>query len=165
METRGRGRTISAPKIVTLDNKQASIEQGVEIPYQVIDEGGVTIKWAKAVLKLSVTPHISADNRINLKIQATKDAPDWTNAVGGTPAIDKKEANTELLVNDGETVVIGGILTDTDAWTESTVPFLSKIPVLGWLFKTKIKTLSKEEILIFITPKIIRLAGATQEVS
>ncbi len=165
METRGKGRTISAPKIVTLDNKEAYIEQGVEIPYQVIDDGSVTIKWAKAVLKLSVTPHISADNRINLKIKATKDAPDWTNAVGGTPAIDKKEAKTELLVNDGETVVIGGILTDTDAWTESSVPFLSKIPVLGWLFRSKIKTLSKEEILIFITPKIIRLAGATQEVS
>lgn len=165
MESQGKGRTISAPKIVTLNNEEASIEQGVEIPYQVIEEGTASLKWAKAVLSLTVKPQISGDNRISLEITCKKDAPDWANAVGGTPAISKRQAKTKLLVNDGETIVIGGILTDTDEWTEKRVPFLSRIPVLGWLFRSKYKYNKKEELLIFITPKIIRLEAAPQVTS
>ncbi|NVM21454.1 MAG: type IV pilus secretin PilQ [Desulfobacterales bacterium] len=165
MESRGRGKTVSAPKVVTLDNKEAFITQGTEIPYQTLEEGTVTLKFVEAVLKLTVTPHITLDDRINMKINAKKDAPDWGNAVGGTPAIDKKETETELLVNDGETIVIGGILTSTDELTQKSVPFFSKIPLLGWLFKSKYTYKKKEELLIFITPKIIRLERSPKAIS
>jgi type IV pilus assembly protein PilQ len=157
METQGKGRTISAPKIMTLDNKQATIKQGTSIPYQKSEEGTVSIEFAQANLELTVTPHITPDNRISMEISAKKDSPDWANAVGGTPAIDTKQADTELLINDGETIVIGGILESTDEWSESRVPFLSKIPLLGWFFTQKYKLKSKDELLIFMTPKIVRL--------
>jgi type IV pilus assembly protein PilQ len=157
METQGKGRTVSAPKIMTLNNKQATIKQGTSIPYQKSEEGTVSIEFAEANLQLTVTPHITPDNRIRMEINAKKDAPDWANAVAGTPAIDTKEADTELLINDGETIVIGGILESTDEWSESRVPFLSRIPLLGWLFTQKFKSKSKDELLIFMTPKIVRL--------
>lgn len=162
METQGKGRTISAPRIMTLDNKAATIKQGTSIPYQKTEEGTTSVEFAEANLELTVTPIITPDNRVNLTIDAKKDAPDWTNAVGGTPAIDTNQATTELLVNDGETVVIGGILKSTDEWTEQRVPLFGDIPVLGWLFKTKLKTKTKNELLIFITPKIFRLEQASQ---
>ncbi len=162
METQGRGRTISSPRIMTLNNNKATIEQGTKIPYQITEEGTTTIKFVDAVLKLEVTPIITPDNRISMDILANKDSPDWTNAVGGTPAIDTNLADTELLVNDGETIVIGGILTSTDSWSEAGVPFFSKIPVLGWLFKQRYKIKTKNELLIFITPTIIRLEEAAQ---
>jgi type IV pilus assembly protein PilQ len=160
METQGRGRVISAPKIVTLDNTEAVIEQGTDIPYQTIDEGTVSLKFVSATLKLLVTPHVSADNRISMAIEATKNAPDFDNAVGGTPAISKKLAKTELLLNNGETIVIGGILEVTDTVAKAQVPGLSKIPVLGWLFKQKKTIKIKKELLIFITPRIVRLEEA-----
>jgi type IV pilus assembly protein PilQ len=162
METQGKGRTISAPKIMTLDNKQATIKQGTSIPYQKSEEGTVSIEFAQANLELTVTPHITPDNRISMEISAKKDSPDWANAVGGTPAIDTKQADTELLINDGQTIVIGGILESTDEWSESRVPYLSRIPLLGWLFTQKFKLKSKDELLIFITPKILRLEPALQ---
>jgi type IV pilus assembly protein PilQ len=160
METQGRGRIISAPKIVTLNKKKAVIEQGTDIPYQTIDEGTVSLKFVSATLKLAVTPTISADNRISMVIEATKNAPDFENAVGGTPAISKKLAQTELLVNNGETIVIGGILEIEDTVAKAQVPGLSKIPVLGWLFKQKQTRKIKKELLIFITPRIITLEEA-----
>jgi type IV pilus assembly protein PilQ len=160
METQGRGRIISAPKIVTLHKKKAIIEQGTDIPYQVIDEGTVSLKFVSATLKLDVTPIVSADNRITMAIVATKNAPDFDNAVGGTPAISKKLAQTELLLNNGETIVIGGILEITDAESREQTPGLSKIPVLGWLFRQKKIIKNKKELLIFITPRIVRLEEA-----
>jgi len=162
METQGKGRTISAPKIVTLDNKEAYITQGKTVPYQTTEEGTVSIKFVEAVLKLTVTPHITPDNRIRMEILVQKDAPDWDKLVGGTPAIDKKEAKTELLVNNGETIVIGGILESTEAFTNARVPFFSKIPILGWFFRSKYTKKTKDELLIFITPKIIRLEQVPQ---
>ncbi len=157
MEAEGKLKIISSPKILTLDNKQAYIEQGLEIPYQVLEEGSYSLKWAKAVLKLEVTPHITMDGRVNMKIVAKKDAPDWSITVQGAPGISKKEAGTELLVNDGDTIVIGGIITREESFSKKGVPGLSKIPVLGWLFKSQSKKLEKKELLIFVTPTIVRL--------
>jgi len=161
MESEGKGKIISSPRILTLDNKEAYIEQGLEIPYQVLEEGSYSLKWAKAVLKLEVTPHITPDRRISMKIVAKKDAPDWDNEVLGTPAISKKEAGTELLVNDGDTIVIGGIITKQESLSKQRVPWLSRIPVLGWLFRSQSKMEQKRELLIFVTPTIVKLEEAT----
>jgi type IV pilus assembly protein PilQ len=157
MEAEGKGKIISSPRVLTLDNKEAYIEQGVEIPYQVLEEGSYSLKWASAVLKLQVTPHITMDRRIAMKIVAKKDAPDWSRTVQGAPAINKKETGTELLVNDGDTIVIGGIITSEESFSEKRVPGLSRIPVLGWLFKSKSKSTVRNELLIFITTTIVEL--------
>jgi type IV pilus assembly protein PilQ len=157
LESQGELKIISSPKILTLDNKEASIKQGKNIPYQTVEEGTVTTEFVEAVLSLTVVPHITMDNRITLKIKAKKDAPDWANAVRGQPAIDNKEAETELLVNNGETIVIGGIVTEDRTTLQDSVPWLSKIPVLGWLFSSRAKVLEKSELLIFITPTIVEL--------
>jgi type IV pilus assembly protein PilQ len=157
LESQGAGRIISSPKVLTMDNKPAIIKQGRSLPYQTSEEGTVNVTFVEAVLKLEVTPHITMDDRISMKILATKDSPDFGNAVLGQPAIDKKEASTELLVNNGDTIVIGGIITEDTAQREARVPGLSKIPVLGWLFKQKAKSLSRTELLIFISPTIIEL--------
>ena len=153
----GKIRIISTPKILTLDNKEAYIEQGLEIPYQVLEEGSYSLKWAKAVLRLEVTPHITTDRRIAMKIVATKDAPNNSIVVQGAPAIDKNEAGTELMVNNGDTIVIGGIIERVEASGERGVPGLSKLPLLGWLFKSTSKDTSDKELLIFVTPTIVEL--------
>jgi type IV pilus assembly protein PilQ len=160
MQEEGKGRIISTPKILTLDNKEAYIEQGLEIPYQVLEEGSYSLKWAKAVLRLEVTPHITTDRRIAMKIVAKKDAPDNSIVVQGAPAIDKKEAGTELMVNNGDTVVIGGIITREHTLSNKGVPGLSKIPLLGWLFKSEAKDTVDKELLIFVTPTIVELQEA-----
>jgi type IV pilus assembly protein PilQ len=130
----------------------------VDIPYQVREESGsFSLKWAKAVLELEVTPHITMDRRISMKIVAKKDSPDYSIVVQGAPAINKKEAGTELLVNNGDTIVIGGIITKTEAVSKKGVPWLCKIPVLGWLFRTESKGTEKRELLIFVTPTIVEL--------
>ena len=157
MENQGKGRTISAPKILTLDNKEATIKQVTKIPFQVIEEGTVSIKTEEAGIELSVTPQITRDERIRMLIHAEKGAPDWSNTVGGNPAIDTNTADTELFLNDGQTIVIGGILSTVDTLSETRTPLLHKIPILGWLFKQKQTVRTKNELLIFITPKIIRL--------
>jgi type IV pilus assembly protein PilQ len=160
MESQGKGRIISSPRVLTLDNKEASIQQGVEIPYQVLEEGSYSLKWAKAVLKLEVTPHITMDQRISMKILTTRDAPDWSRTVQGAPSINKKETSTELLVNDGDTIVIGGIIIEEEAQSKDRVPGFSKIPVLGWLFRSESRRTEKTELLIFVTPTIVKLEEA-----
>lgn len=157
MEAQNAGKIISSPKVLTMDNTTAVIKQGRQIPYQTSEEGTITVTFVDAVLKLEVTPHITMDNRISMKINATKDAPDPAVDVLGQPAILKKEINTELLVNNGDTIVIGGIITEETGIGQESVPGLSRIPVLGWLFKSKTKRSAKTELLIFITPTIVEL--------
>ncbi len=154
-EAEGKLKIISSPKILTMDNKEANIKQGTSIPYQKEEDNTVTTSFVDAVLSLTVTPHVTMDNRISMKINATKDAPDFSQAVQGQPAIDKKEATTELLVNNGETIVIGGIITETKSINESRVPGLGKIPVIGYLFKSRAKKSERTELLIFVTTTIV----------
>jgi type IV pilus assembly protein PilQ len=154
-EAEGKLKIISAPKILTMDNKKAYIEQGSEIPYQKDEDGTISTSFVKAVLSLEVTPHVTMDNRIDIEITATKDAPDFSQAVQGQPAIDKKQATTELLVNNGETIVIGGIITETKSVNEARVPGLGKIPVIGYLFKNRSKRTERTELLIFVTTTIV----------
>lgn len=160
MEENGNGRTISSPKVLTLDNKKATIKQITKIPYQVTEDNTTSIETEDAGIELSVTPQITRDNRIRMVIFAEKGAPDWSNTVNGNPAIDTNTAETELFVNDGQTIVIGGILTTTDTYSQTGLPWLSKLPFLGWLFKQKQTVKDKNELLIFITPKIVRLEEA-----
>jgi type IV pilus assembly protein PilQ len=157
METQNAGKIISAPKVLTMDNSTAIIKQGRQIPYQTSEEGTITVTFVDAVLMLEVTPHITMDNRISMKINATKDAPDPGLDVIGQPAILKKEVNTELLVNNGDTIVIGGIITEDTGRGQASVPGLSRIPLLGWLFKSQTKRTLSTELLIFITPTIVEL--------
>lgn len=155
LESAGKGKIISSPKVLALDNKEATIKQGTSIPYESTSAAGTTTTWVDAVLELTVTPHITPDNSVIMKIKASKNAPNTTvRSASGVPSIDKKEANTEILVKDGETVVIGGIYQVEKTDSEKGVPWLSKIPVLGWLFKKESIVDTKKELLIFLTPKI-----------
>jgi type IV pilus assembly protein PilQ len=157
MENQGKGRTISSPKVLTLDNKEATIKQISKIPYQVIEDNTTSIKTEEAGIILSVTPQITRDNRIRMVIHAEKGAPDWSNTVAGNPAIDTNTADTELFVNDGQTIVIGGVLSTDDTLNEARTPFMHNLPVLGWLFKQQQTVRNKDELLIFITPTIVKL--------
>lgn len=157
LETQGWGKVISSPKIITLDNKEASIQQGVSIPYETTSASGTQTAFVEASLNLTVTPHVTNDGRLSMKIKATKNAPSLAfKGASGAPSIDKKEANTEILVKDGDTTVIGGIYQITKAESESYTPFFGKLPIIGWLFKSKSVEDRKTELLIFITPRIVR---------
>lgn len=149
--TTGQVKIISTPKVVTLNNKAAKISQGQSIPYQTTSAEGTKTEFVEAALTLEVTPHISADGSVAMKIKASNNSA----GTGSPPPINKKEATTELLVKNGETTVIGGIYVDSDTDSDQGVPFLKDIPLLGHLFKSSTKTKNKTELLIFITPKVI----------
>jgi len=159
-QAEGRGEIISSPRVITANQKEASIEQGVEIPYQEsASSGATTISFKKAVLALKVTPQVTPDNRIILDLNVKKDSVGQVVVSSGgvnVPAIDTREINTQVLVNDGQTVVLGGILETERRESEKKVPYLGDIPALGRLFKTTSKTNNKDELLIFVTPKILR---------
>jgi len=156
MEAQGEGKIISAPKIVTLDNKEATIKQGLRYPYNKLDtSGNTTTVFEDVDLELKVKPHVTPDDRISMVIKIKKRA--LGNIISGKQSFTTKEAETELLINDGETFVIGGIIKTTKSSGGSGVPGLSMIPILGWLFKADSNTDNKEELLIFITPKIVLL--------
>lgn len=156
-ELDGDVRIISSPKIATLDNKEASIEQGLRIPYlKITTEGTVTTDFIEANLKLTVTPHVTNDGHVKMNIKAKKDQPNRDIVVQGVPSIDKKEAITEVLIVDNGVVVIGGIFTIDKEGTTEGLPLLRKIPLLGWLFKSETKSDIRKDLLIFISPKIIK---------
>jgi type IV pilus assembly protein PilQ len=159
-QNEGKSETISSPRVITANQKQASIMQGVEIPYQEsASSGATTTQFKNAVLSLKVTPLITPDNRVILDLDISDDAvgQQVTSATGGSvPSIDTREIITQVLVNDGQTVVLGGILDTTKSFAANKVPFFADIPVLGNLFKSTIKINNKTELLIFITPKILR---------
>ncbi len=157
MESRGEGRVISRPEVTTLDNKTASITQGVSIPFQIRQQGETSLSFIEANLNLTVQPHVTADESIIMKINIAKNAPNTSIPTStGDPAIDKKEAITEVLVRNGETAVIGGIFTEEQTRTELAVPWFSRIPVLGFFFRDRKLTQNRSELLIFITPRIVR---------
>jgi len=159
-QNEGRGEVISTPRLITANQREASIQQGVEIPFQEsASSGATTISFKEAVLELRVTPQITPDNRIILDLNVKKDSVGQV-IVGGAgqqvPSIDTREITTSVIVNDGQTVVLGGILETERRETEKKVPYLGDVPGLGRLFKTTSKTNNKDELLIFVTPKILR---------
>ncbi|HEY4368467.1 MAG TPA: type IV pilus secretin PilQ [Steroidobacteraceae bacterium] len=159
-QAEGRGEIISSPRLVTANQREATIEQGVEIPYQESSSSGATTtQFKKAVLSLKVTPQITPDNRVILDLTVSKDSVGQVvpSATGGfVPSIDTREIVTQVLVNDGQTVVLGGILETEKRDAENKVPVLGDIPYLGHLFKSTTKTDNKDELLIFVTPRILR---------
>ena len=156
----GRGEVVSAPRVITANGQEAYIEQGREIPYQEsASSGATTTQFKKAVLSLTVTPQITPDDRLILDLKVTKDSVGQfvPSATGGlVPSIDTREITTQVLVNDGQTVVLGGILETDNRDDVSKVPFLGDVPGLGAFFRSKSKKEEKNELLIFVTPKILR---------
>ncbi len=159
-ESMGETKVISSPKVITFDGTPAYITQGTEIPYTFTDkEGNRSIQWKEATLRLDVTPTITSGDKIVLKIKAKNDAPDYATKAAQSldnPPINKSEVSSTVIIRDGDTLVVGGIRKNTESKEESGVPWLKDIPFLGWFFKYE--TISKEqrELLIFITPKIVR---------
>jgi type IV pilus assembly protein PilQ len=156
MEKTGNGEIISQPKVVTSDKETAKILKGTEVPYQESSSSGATtVSFKEAALSLEVTPQITPDNRIIMEVKVNKDAPDFSKSVAGVPPIDKNEVNAKILVNDGETIVIGGVFSNKQNKSVEKVPFLGDVPYVGRLFRRDNVTEEKSELLVFITPRIM----------
>ena len=155
-EEEGVVKIVSAPRITTVDNMKASIKQGVSFPVSVVSAQGVNTQFFKAELSLNVTPHVTQDGNIQLQIDITKNEPDFSQVgANGNPTIRTKEANTELLLKDGDTTVIGGIFTRSTTKNYKRIPFFADLPLLGWFFRNSNETERRSEMLIFITPRIV----------
>ena len=154
MERSGNGRIISSPKVTTQNNKQAEMTQGVQIPIQKEVNNTVTVEFKDAALKLLVTPRITAANTVIMEVELENASPGQT--VGNIPSIDTQRARTSVQVTDGATTVIGGINVSSERTTQERTPVLHRIPLLGWLFKNDTTEDTNRELLIFITPRIVR---------
>jgi type IV pilus assembly protein PilQ len=157
LETSGQGRILSTPRVTTQNNIEAQITQGVQIPIQTVANNTVTVTFRDAALTLLVTPQITAANTVILRITVANESPDFTRSINLIPPIDTQRAVTQLLVNNGETTVIGGIYVSREQSNQGRTPGLYRIPLLGWLFQRNEISDESRELLIFITPRIIRL--------
>jgi len=166
LQEEGKLNILSSPSITTLDNQTAVIESGKEVPYQTVEDGEVKIEYKDATLRLEVIPHVIDGETLTMIIDVKKDELDFANAVGGQPAITTKKASTKVILLDGETTVIGGLNKEKVEDSEAGVPGFKDIPLLGWLFKGESKENALDDLLIFITPHILkeRIAAETQEV-
>ncbi len=154
LEADGKGKIVSSPRVITADQVKALIEQGTELPYQTATSSGATaLSFRKANLKLEVTPQITPEGNIILDVDVNKDSVGQVTSAGY--AIDTKHVQTQVLVENGGTVVIGGIFQQTENETEQKVPFLGDIPILGFLFKNNVRNSTRSELLIFLTPKVV----------
>ncbi len=157
MQTEGRGEIVSSPRVITSDQHKATIKVGQEIPYQESSSSGrTTVAFKEAVLQLDVTPHITPDDRIIMDLKVNKDNPDFTREVLGVPPVDTRAVETSVLVDNGETVVLGGVYERTKTFSKEQVPWLGDLPVIGNLFKTTSNQDANTELLIFVTPKILK---------
>ena len=156
LERQGRGRLLSTPKVTTQNNKSAEIKQGVQIPIQTLANNTVSVQFKDAVLTLKVTPQITDAGTVILELEVENNSADFANRVNGIPPINTQSAKTIVLVKDGATAVVGGIYQSTETTTQNQTPFLSKVPVLGYLFKSKAVDTRNNELLLFITPRIVK---------
>ena len=162
MEKTGNGEVVSQPKVVTSDKETAKILKGTEIPYQEASSSGATsTSFKEAALSLEVTPQITADNSIIMEVKINKDEPDFANALNNVPPIKKNEVNAKVLVADGETIVIGGVFSNTQTKSVDKVPLLGDLPYLGRLFRRDVITDKKNELLVFLTPRIMNGQAVT----
>ena len=160
-EAEGTVKIVSSPKVMTLDNKTALIRQGISIPISVVSAQGVQTRFFNADLQLQATPHITQDGNIRMNINISKNEPDFSNrAADGNPTITQREAQTELLLGDGETTVIGGIYTRSTSEAIKKVPFLGDLPLIGGLFRSRNEEDKRSELLIFITPRIVNRSAS-----
>jgi type IV pilus assembly protein PilQ len=158
LETEGKIRILSTPRVATQNNVEAEITQGAQIPIQVVSNNTVTVQFRDAALTMRVTPQITASNTVIMRIFVEKASPNYseTSAAQPIPSIDTQRAVTSVLMDDGETTVIGGIYSRNESDSETRTPFLHRVPLLGWLFKTEVRNDDSDELLIFITPRIAK---------
>lgn len=157
MQKEGKGEIISSPRLITSDQNKATIKQGFEIPYQEASSSGATsVSFKEAVLKLEVTPHVTPDDRVRMDLSIHKDNPDYSRTLNDIPPIDTRQIDTTVLVDNGETVVLGGVFERTKTDKTEKVPFFGDIPYLGVLFRKNEKVDENKELLIFVTPKILK---------
>jgi len=157
LQTEAKGEVISSPRVITSDQIEAEISQGVEIPFQEASSSGATsTSFEEAELKLTVTPRITPDDRINLELNITKDSPDFSNVQPGGVPINTQEVSTTVLVNNGDTVILGGIYERSKDHSVRKVPFFGDLPGVGVLFRKEFKQDNNRELLFFITPKILK---------
>jgi len=164
LEQDGKLKILSKPSITTLDSQTAIIESGDEVPYQTVDDRKVNIQYKSAVLRLEVTPHVIDGETLKMKIFTTKDELDFTRTVSGNPTVITKKAETNVILFNGQTTVIGGLNKKTTRDGDYGIPILKDIPVLGYLFKGQSDSDQMEDVLIFITPHILE-PKTTQTVS
>ena len=161
-QTEGRGEVVSSPRVITADSHTASIEQGIEVPYLELNNGRATLKFRKAVLSLKTTPQITPDDRIIMDLEVHKDSRGEDVSFGEglfAPTINTREVQSQVLVDNGQTVVLGGIYETTQSTQVTRVPFFSELPLIGNLFKSTIARDDRSELLIFVTPKILQGAN------
>ncbi|MBP7763954.1 MAG: secretin and TonB N-terminal domain-containing protein [Deltaproteobacteria bacterium] len=167
LEATTQGRVISSPKVVTMDNVKAVIKQGDEVPYVTPASGTspATVTFKEAVLRLEVKPKITDEGRISMEIKATNDTPDYAQGekLQGNPPIRKNEVESKVVIMDGDTVVIGGVFRTQENKIVSGVPWVYKVPILGWLFKTENVSRQKRQLMVFITPKILSGSGYVED--
>lgn len=158
LETNGTGKLISSPKVVTMEGIKAVIKQGAEVPYTTPASGTspATVSFKEALLSLEVTPKITDEGKISMEIKASNNSPDYANEVLGNPPIKKSEVESKVVIRDGDTIVIGGVMVTDEIKAVSGWPWLQKIPALGWLFKNENIEKHKKQLLIFVTPRILK---------
>jgi type IV pilus assembly protein PilQ len=156
LERTGKGRVLSTPRLTTQNNIEAEVAQGVQIPIQTVSNNTVTVTFKDAVLILKVTPQITAANTVIMKITIENATADFSRQVNGIPPVDTQRANTQVQIDDGATTVIGGIFVSTEQTSQGRTPLLYRIPILGWLFKNDRVEDGSRELLIFITPRILK---------
>ncbi len=163
LEEEGVARTVSNPKLVTLDNQEAEIRQGYEIPFATVSESGTQTEFKEATLKLLVKPHIASNGDIIMDVEVSKDSPDFTHVTPDGVPIQTRSVKTSVRMRNGDTLIIGGIYEMTKSKSNNSVPGLSRIPLLSWLFRHKMENLEKRELLIFITPTVIKTGVPREE--
>lgn len=156
METQGKGKIISSPKTVTQNNQEAYINTGKQIPIQVVQNNTITVQYRNAALELKVKPQITAEGTVVVAIDLKNNYPDFANLVNGIPPITTQEISTTVKIDDGGTIVIGGVFKIDDSKSSDSVPFFSKLPIIGTIFKNSSKKIEQKELLVFITPRIIK---------
>ena len=156
MQIEGKGEIVSTPRVITTDQQEAIIKQGVEIPYEEATSSGATnVTFQEAVLQLAVTPQITPDNKVIMDLNVTKDNPDFSREVRGVPPIDTRSVETTVRVDDGETVVLGGIFESEKTESQDKTPVLGDLPAIGRLFRRDVNQETKRELLLFVTPNIL----------
>jgi type IV pilus assembly protein PilQ len=155
LETEGWGRLVSSPRVNVMDNETAMVKQGASIPYESVSAQGTQVQFVDAVLQFDITPHVTTDGHVSMDVKITNNRPDFSTTVQGRPSIAKKELETKVLVADGDTAVLGGVYATEESWAQERVPGLGSIPLLGYLFKNSSTSTRQNEMLVFITPRII----------
>jgi type IV pilus assembly protein PilQ len=156
LEHKGNTKILSSPKVTTQNNVTAEVTQGTTVPFQAVSNNTVTVQFRDAALKLNVTPHITNQNTIILDVALENGSPDFGHTVNGNPSINTQKASTRVMVVDGTTTVIGGVMVNQEFSNSDKTPGLGNVPLLGWLFKRADSNSTNQEILIFITPRIVR---------